>query len=425
MNTEPHTRLWLTSPHFYPTYGGAQNRYRSYIRGLLERGLDVEIMTGTPQLEERSEADLDAGWYDAEPGAWLPSDTLDGAPLERVRLPDTKGGERTRIYYEALLEVCSRPAAGPVVAQLLTNMRPAASPWIRKLKQQGVAALYSVSQYPTWPQQPIKRLTRRGGYRRVYNEFDALVTNSPALEDFLREIGVTTRIEYIPNGVRLDRFHPVGNAAEQQARESLRASFGIPETATVIAMVGAIMPRKSPDLVLQAWQRLLPEFPDIHLLFVGPRADTHDPKLASFGEKIAAQIEQIGRPQQVHFSGVVDNVEAHLRAADLFVLASQREGTPNSLLEAMAVGLPSVSTPFIGISASTGKAGEQFLLAERSPESLAGMLRRILLEPDLRQALAVAGRDYVATHLDQQVTLDRYAALYRELGAAAVRRHGG
>ncbi|MDH3893727.1 MAG: glycosyltransferase, partial [Chromatiales bacterium] len=189
MNTEPRTRLWLTSPHFYPTYGGAQNRYRSYIRGLLERGLDVEIMTGTPQLEERSEADLDAGWYDAEPGAWLPSDMLDGAPLERVRLPDTKGGERTRIYYEALLEVCSRPAAGPVVAQLLTNMRPAASPWIRKLKQQGVAALYSVSQYPTWPQQPIKRLTRKGGYRRVYNEFDALVTNSPALEDFLREIG--------------------------------------------------------------------------------------------------------------------------------------------------------------------------------------------------------------------------------------------
>ena len=61
MNTEPRTRLWLTSPHFYPTYGGAQNRYRSYIRGLLERGLDVEIMTGTPQLEERSEADLDAG----------------------------------------------------------------------------------------------------------------------------------------------------------------------------------------------------------------------------------------------------------------------------------------------------------------------------------------------------------------------------
>ncbi len=106
------------------------------------------------------------------------------------------------------------------------------------------------------------------------------------------------------------------------------------------------------------------------------------------------------------------------------MLASQREGTPNSLLEAMAVGLPSVSTPFIGISGSTGKAGEQFLLAERSPESLAGMLRRILLEPDLRQALSTAGRDYVATHLDQKVTLDRYVSLYRELGAAAARRAG-
>ena len=421
MNGEPRTRLWLTSPHFYPTYGGAQNRYRSYIRGFLDRGLDVQIMTGTPQVEERSEADRDAGWYEAEPGAWLTPDMLDGAPLERVRLPDHKRGGRIRIYYEALLEVCQRPAEGPVVVQLLTNMRPAARPWIRKLKEQGVAALYSVSQYPTWPQKPIKRLARRPGYRRVYNEFDALVTNSPALEDFLREIGVTTRIEYIPNGVRLDRFHPIGNAGEHQARERLRASFGIPDNATVIAMVGAIMPRKSPDLVLRAWQRLLPDFPDTHLLFIGPRADTHDPKLAGFGEKIAALVEQIGRPDQVHFSGVVDNVEEHLRAADLFVLASQREGTPNSLLEAMACGLPSVSTPFIGISGSIGKPGEQFLLAERSAESVASNLERLMREPNLRQALSAAGCDYVAAHLDQNASLDHYVSLYRELGAAAVR----
>ncbi|HDY82884.1 MAG TPA: hypothetical protein ENH48_08005, partial [Halieaceae bacterium] len=138
------TRLWLTSPHFYPTYGGAQNRYRSYIPGFLQRGLDVHIMTGTPQIEERSEEDTEANWYRAEPGAWLPQTTLDGAPLDRIRLPDSKNRSRTQIYYDALLEVCQRPCDAPMVAQLLTNMRPQALPWVRRLKNSGVATLYSV-----------------------------------------------------------------------------------------------------------------------------------------------------------------------------------------------------------------------------------------------------------------------------------------
>jgi hypothetical protein len=92
------TRLWLTSPHFYPTYGGAQNRYRSYIPGLPERGLDVQIMTGTPLLEERTESNTQADWYHVDPGEWLPASTLDGAPLERIRLPDSKKRARTQIY---------------------------------------------------------------------------------------------------------------------------------------------------------------------------------------------------------------------------------------------------------------------------------------------------------------------------------------
>ena len=218
ISSDTRTRLWLTSPHFYPTYGGAQNRYRSYIPGLLARNLDVRIMTGTPQIQERSEADTDVDWYTTAPGSWLPQTTLDGAPLERIRLPDSKNRVRTQIYYDALLEVCQRPSQGPVVAQLLTNMRPQALPWLRRLKSSGVATVYSVSQFPTWQQKPIKRIFRRRGYRQVYDAFDALITNSEAIEQFLRDIGVTTRIEYIPNGVNLQRFHPIGSEQERLAR---------------------------------------------------------------------------------------------------------------------------------------------------------------------------------------------------------------
>ena len=379
-------------------------------------------MTGTPQIEERSESDAEADWYQAKPGEWLPQTMLDGAPLQRMRLPDSKKRSRTQIYYDAVVEMSQRPCAGPVVVQMLTNMRPQALPWLRQLKQSGIATLYSVSQFPTWPQKPVKRIFRRRGYQQVYNEFDALVTNSEAIEEFLREIGVTTRIEYIPNGVNLQRFHPAQSDQERDAGQALRQRFGIPAEHKVIAVVGAVMPRKGPDAILKAWSLLLPQFPDTHLLFVGPRADTHDPKLKKFGGKIAELVEASGAPQQVHFAGIVDDVENYLRASDLFVLASKREGTPNSVLEAMATSLPSLVTPFIGISAGIGSAGEHYQLVDRDPQTIATALAELLTNPALSAAQGERGRRYVVDNVDQQLSLDRYVALYEELGAMAARR---
>lgn len=379
-------------------------------------------MTGTPQIQERSESDSDENWYEAEPGSWLPQTILDGAPLERIRLPDSKNRERTQIYYDALLEVCQREIEGPTVAQLLTNMRPQALPWLRKLKQSGVATVYSVSQFPTWQQKPLKRILRRRGYQKVFNAFDALVTNSEAIKAFLRGIGVTTRIEYIPNGVNLQRFHPVKTEQELQARKALRERFGIPAEHKVIVAVGAVMPRKGPDKVLQAWRRILPQLPNTHIMFVGPRADTHDPKLQKFGAEIEELVTTSDAPDQVHFTGIIDDVENYLRAADVFVLASNREGTPNSVLEAMATGLPCLVTPFLGISAGIGKAGEHYVLVEREPDAIASQLIQLMENGETGRTLAAQGARFVAENLDQQLSLDRYAALYEELAKIAERR---
>jgi glycosyltransferase involved in cell wall biosynthesis len=418
------TRLWLASPHFYPTYGGAQNRYRQYIPGFTARGLDVQLLTGTPLPAERSEADAQLGWYEVESGNYLPTTELAGVPLERIRLPDTKSPRRTQIYYDALSEVCSREAPGPVVAQLLTNMRPEAQPWIEKMKESGIATLYSVSQFPAWPSKPTKRWFRGAGYRRVYDSFDALVTNSPAIESFLREIGVTTRIEYIANGVDLARFRPPEGEALQLARLALRARLGIPEDHKVIATIGAVMPRKGPDLAIQAWSRILVDHPNTHLLFIGPRSDKYDPKLARFANRIDHLMSASGAPEQVHFSGLVDDVDNWLRAADLFILPTKREGTPNSVLEAMATGLPAVVTRYIGLSEAIGQPGQEYQLVERNAVDLAGAMDRLLSDPAERARSSAAGLDYVRNHMDQQISLDRYASLYNELGELALsRRH--
>jgi glycosyltransferase involved in cell wall biosynthesis len=422
--TDPkRTRLWLTSPHFYPNYGGAQNRYRGYIEGFLQRGLDVRVMTGTPRIEERFESNTEIDWYKSAPGTWLPQTVLDGASVERIRLPDSKNSTRTNIYYNALLEVCQRPANGPVVAQLLTNMRPQALPFLHKLKNRGVATVYSVSQFPKWPQKPLKRIFRRRGYQKVYNEFDALVTNSEAIEAFLRDIGVTTRIEYIPNGVNLQRFNPAQSAPEPNTRQALRDRFGILADHRVIVAVGLLRPRKRPDLIIQAWRQVLSRFPDTHLLFVGPQASSKDPSLGRYSTEIAELITASGAADRVHFSGMVDDVENYLRAADIFILASKREGTPNSVLEAMAVGLPCLVTPFLGISGAIGQAGEHYQMVEPSPESIGGGRKDLLRSPELAAAWGRAGQSFVNENLDQRHSLDRYVELYEELAAVAAKRH--
>jgi glycosyltransferase involved in cell wall biosynthesis len=386
---------------------------------LLDRGLEVEVLTGTPLIEERSESDLLANWYDVEPGQWLPLSTLDGVPLHRIRLPDTKGTLRTKLYYDALLNACSKPRESNLVVQLLTNIRPQAAPWLRDLKASGAAVLYSVSQYPKWPKKPIKRLLRLPGYRKVYNEFDALVTNSSSIKEFLEEIGVQTRVEYIPNGVNLERFHPANSDQERENSASIRRQLGIAADHKIVVVVGAIMPRKAPEKVVAAWQRVLTQFPDTHLLFVGPRSDIHDPKLKPFGLKLAKLIANSGARKKVHFTGNIDNVQDYLRASDIFILASDREGTPNSVLEAMATGLPCLVTPYIGISSSIGKANEHYQLVEPDAEGIASKLLALLQNVDFRSQLAASGLAFVTRHMDQRQTLDQYAELYREVGERA------
>tara|TARA_R110002049_G_scaffold100867_4_gene245234 strand:- start:3515 stop:4771 length:1257 start_codon:yes stop_codon:yes gene_type:complete len=417
--------LWLASPNFYPTYGGAQNRYRSYIPGFIERGLEVHVVTGTPLASERSEADRDADWYAASPGIWLPRTSVEGAELERIRLPDSNDAARLRTYYSALVEVCSRPAAGPVIAQMLTYMRPEARPWLRRLRESGVATVFSISQFPSWQKKRLKRLLRQRGYRRLYNEVDAVITNSKAIEDFLHELGVDTRVEYIANGVNLQRFCPPLDPMRHARRLALREQFGLQDDARLIIAVGSVMPRKGPHLLIRAWRRLLQDFPATQLLFVGPRADQHDAKLAQFSAEMTADIRASGAAGQVHFTGVVDDVENYLAAADILVLASEREGTPNSVLEAMATGLPCVVTPFAGLSRAIGDAGVHYLPAERSAQGIAAALRQLLSDGDAARNLAARGHAFVGSHADQQHTLDRYAALYRELGHNALSRRAG
>lgn len=407
----------MASPVFFPTYGGSQLRFKRYLPGLSQRGLDIRVYTGTPNSKEMS-AEEAAQWGAYPVGEFMPLSDIDGVPVHRVRLPDVKGKTRTRTYNRKLLELCDVPEYRPDVLQMVGPLKPLSIPLLKKLRNRGIPTLYAVT---VAPPKPAKRKWYSLSQRReiaLFNLLDCIVTNNEPLQEFVRALGIRTRVEIIPNGVDLTRFRPSENPTERQA---LRDQLGIAASDTMITSVGGIMPRKGSDLLVEAWATLLQEYPNTHLVLVGPRKDIEQPGLALFRRRLENLVQQSGAPQRIHFTGLTNQVAAYTRASDIFVLPSEREGMPNSVLEAMASRVPVVLTPFTGLSQDLGKAGNQYLLCDRSAGALVATLRQLLENPALRSDIAQQGYDWVCQTMSLDRSLDRYAALYHEMAATGRR----
>ena len=410
-------RLCLASPIFFPTYGGSQSRYLRYLPGLGEHGLDVRVFSGTPMTDDVTPKDVLARWNSFSVGQMIPQDLVNGTPIHRVRLPSEKGPGRRLLFTRSLLKFCRDPAYRPDVVQVVGTMRVGSVPWLRRLRKMGIATLYSVTTASKVMRKKRLMDSRLLRYRLLFNSFDCIVTNNTPLGDALEKMGVSSRIEIIPNGVDLERFQP---SRQRESLHSLRQSLGIREDQLMLVTVGAVIARKGSDLLLDAWSRLGRVNLPTHLVFVGPRYDGSAHQRA-FQERVDQLIAQSGASERVHFAGITSKVEDYLRAADIFVLPSKREGMPNSVIESMACGTPVVMTPFVGLSDDLGEPEAHYLLAQHDPEHLAKTIERLVLDPDLRDSLATRALGWVRKNMALAHSVERYAALYQEL---ARRRRG-
>ena len=183
-------------------------------------------------------------------------------------------------------------------------------------------------------------LNCRWHYRRVSPHVwclvDGLIAVSPYIASDLQSLRVSPRrLTVISSGVELSRFTP----ATEESRRKARAILGIPDAAFVITSVGSLTPVKGFKYLIEAVQRL-PGTEAVTLLIIGDGP-------------LKAELEAIVRREtpQVHLLGSQphDRVRLYLHAANLFVLSSIDqpgliEGTPTAVMEAMATGLPVVTT---------------------------------------------------------------------------------
>ena len=162
-----------------------------------------------------------------------------------------------------------------------------------------------------------------------------LFSVSTSLKKHAVSLGIPEdKIRVVGNGVDLEKFKPV-------EKESVRKVLDINDTSKVLITVGALVERKGFHRVIDTLSSLIRHHPDILYLIVGGASAEGD-----WTERLKQQVEELNLNKYVHFLGPrpPEELKNILSAADLFVLPTRNEGWANVLLEAMACGLPIVTT---------------------------------------------------------------------------------
>lgn len=204
------------------------------------------------------------------------------------------------------------------------------------------------------------------------------------------------RLTVIPNAIDVDAL---------QAPPLDFSALGIPAGARVLVNVGRLAPQKGQDALLVALGKLVPSFPDLHLVIAGE---------GPLESALRQQARQLQIEDRVHLIGRSGEVPSLLRGAAAFILTSRWEGMPNVVLEAMAVGCPVVSTEAEGIPELLGDDEFGLRVPIDSVPDLVSAIARVLNDRDAAEDRARRG----AEHLRQQFSVAAITARYERLYAS-------
>jgi glycosyltransferase involved in cell wall biosynthesis len=209
---------------------------------------------------------------------------------------------------------------------------------------------------------------------------------------------------WMPNPVDIEQFSP----ADAQTRLHFRKELAISPDAPAILFVGRLAPEKQLGSLLEALALVVKEIRATRLVLVGDGPER---------VMLEARTRELGLSDNVYFAGrrPAENVQAWLKASDVFALVSSNEGFSCSLTEAMATGLP-VLVSDIPANTQLIDDGVQGLIAAVCDEqALSRALIRLLTDAALRHKMGAAGRQCVIENYSMDKVIDRYETLFAEV----------
>ncbi|MHA5050096.1 glycosyltransferase family 4 protein [Streptomyces sp. SD15] len=351
-------RVLLVSHYYPPHVGGIENVVRREAVGLAARGADVTVLTSADRsgvtVEDGVRVVRVAAWNGAERRAGVPfplfSPALATAALRWARRADA-------VHIHDCLYLSSW-AAG--LAAALTR-----TPYVLT---QHVAVVDHPSRLVRAVQHAVYGVAGRALLRGARSVF----TLNASVAAFVRAYGAREeRARHLANGVDTELFRP---AADETERRLARKRLGLPADRVLVLFVGRLVPKKGYDLLLAA-----------HTPDAG-----YDLVFAGDGDAKALA----GRPG-VHHIGALPPAEVAeaYRACDVFALPSTAEGFPLTVQEAMASGLPVVTTDDPGYAPYELNRTRVSLLAREAP-AVGAELRSLAGDPERRARMGAYARSY-------------------------------
>ncbi|QEF99619.1 Putative teichuronic acid biosynthesis glycosyltransferase TuaC [Stieleria maiorica] len=226
-----------------------------------------------------------------------------------------------------------------------------------------------------FPSMPMKGKS----IRRALRAADALIGVSRQISQAMIQHGAEAeRVTTIANGVDIEKFRPLSSRASRQR-------LGLPTDRKILLTVGDRLALKGFHVVIESLPQILQQHPDAMYVCVGgPGRHGRD-----YSDQIQALIQRLGLQDRVMIAGPQDHdsLVDWYNSADLYVLASSREGSPNVLLEALACGTPAVATTVGGATDEVIDGVTGFLMEQRTSETAANVITKALGRTWDRQAI--------------------------------------
>lgn len=226
----------------------------------------------------------------------------------------------------------------------------------------------------------------------VYRLVDDYIAVSPSFVTAARTAGIEpSRCHLIPNAVDIEKFC----SASVSDRKSIRRSLGFGDDEKVFLFIGHFSPEKRPMMIYDAWRALVAEGYNCRLTLIGKTSGGYeiDSNLAPQMNSDANLRGLSGKLTIIEFTEAISDF---MKAADVFVHPSVREGLPNVVLEAMASSLPCIVTRLPGVTDSLIRDGETGLLIEKDDlNALSDRLKLLLTDRELGRRLGRNARALV------------------------------
>jgi glycosyltransferase involved in cell wall biosynthesis len=353
--------------------GGAERVAVHIVRGLNRRRYEPAVISFTGRLG----CDLDY--------------LLEDAGIE-VRYLGKQPGFDHRMYYRlpsVLDEYC------PDIVHTHLHVFRYAFPFL--LLRKKVSLLHTVHNLAEREIEPRLRWLQR--YALMHGVVPVAVAEKVA--DSLGRLYGIQRCRVIRNGIPTDRY-----SRPQVPRKEWRAREGFSESDVLFVCVARFSPQKNHALLLNAFAQGPASDPNAHLVLVGE---------GILQKNLEVQAKNLGIERQVHFLGLRADIPNVLGATDVFALSSDFEGNPLSVMEAMAAGLPIVSTAAGGVPDLFENGKEGLMVQPGDVQGLSRAMAFLAGDREIRQSLGMAAAQRATANFDVSKMVRAYEELYEEL----------